>query len=207
MFVLLKGLLTFTFTRSMRITGGRARGIPLETPAGDHTRPATDRMRESVFSSLGPSIESCQVADLFAGTGSYGLEALSRGAASADFYETDRKALACLKQNISAVLRSCELGATTANVHTRDVYTLKDASPRYHLIFLDPPYETIAGNLNRIFEYAVSPIATSDGRAVLELPGNLTPDIEGWKLVRRLGKAGKDKPTAAIFERAAIAAR
>lgn len=186
----------------MRITGGRARGIPLKTPAGDHTRPATDRMRESVFSSLGPSIEGCQVVDLFAGTGSYGLEALSRGAASADFYETDRKALACLKQNIQAVLRSCELNANAANIHSKDVYTLNDATPRYHLIFLDPPYETIAGNLNRIFDSAVSPIATSDARAVLELPGNLTPKIEGWELLRRLGKVGKDKPTAAVFQRA-----
>ena len=52
----------------MRITGGRARGIPLKAPKGDGTRPATDRMRESVFSSLGPSVEGCRVADLFAGT-------------------------------------------------------------------------------------------------------------------------------------------
>lgn len=159
-------------------------------------------MRESVFSSLGPSIEGCQVADLFAGTGSYGLEALSRGAASADFYETDRKALACLKQNIQAVLRSCELDSGAGSIHSRDVYTLKDAAPRYHLVFLDPPYDTIAGNLNRIFECAASPIATDDARAVLELPGNLAPEIEGWELVRRLGKAGKDKPTVAIFARA-----
>ena len=185
----------------MRITGGRARGIPLKTPAGAHTRPATDRMRESVFSSLGPSIEGCQVADLFAGTGSYGLEALSRGAASADFYETDRQALACLKQNIQAVLRSCELGSTAAKAHTRDVLTLKDAAPRYHLIFVDPPYGMIADQLNRIFESAVSPIATRDARAILELPGNLTPQVDGWELVRRLGKTGKDKPTAAIFVR------
>ena len=158
-------------------------------------------MRESVFSSLGPSIEGCQVADLFAGTGSYGLEALSRGAARADFYETDRQALACLKQNIQAVLRSCELDSSTANTHPRDVFSLKADAPRYHLIFVDPPYGMIADHLNRIFESAVSPIATRDARAILELPGNLTPQVDGWELVRRLGKAGKDKPTAAIFVR------
>ena len=77
----------------MRITGGRAGGIPLKAPKGNHTRPATDRLRESVFSSLGASIEGCKVADLFAGTGSYGLEALSRGAASSTFFESDHAAL------------------------------------------------------------------------------------------------------------------
>ncbi len=185
----------------MRITGGKARGIPLKAPKGDGTRPATDRMRESVFSSLGPSIEGCSVADLFAGTGSYGLEALSRGAASATFFETDRQALACLRGNIQAVLRSCKLETGVARVIARDIYTLEDGASQYDLIFLDPPYESITGNLDRIFEKAVNPIAGPDARAMLELPGNLEPRIAGWQLIRRLGKTGKDKPTAAIFER------
>lgn len=183
----------------MRITGGKARGIPLKAPKGDQTRPATDRMREAVFSSLGPSIQSCKVADLFAGTGSYGLEALSRGAKAAAFFETNRAALACLRENIRAALRSCELDTAAAKVIDRDVFSLETNSPTYDLIFLDPPYEMIKSELSRIFEKAVAPIAVEGARAILELPGNLEPEIEGWELIRRIGKKGKDKPTAAIF--------
>jgi 16S rRNA (guanine966-N2)-methyltransferase len=158
-------------------------------------------LRESVFSSLGPSITDCCVADLFAGTGSYGLEALSRGATSASFFETDRAALACLRQNVAAVLRSCKMDTQLGKVVARDVYSLEANSPNYDLIFLDPPYDIIASEVGHIFEKAVSPIATADARAVLELPGNLEPLIAGWQMIRRIGKAGKDKPTAAVFKR------
>ncbi|HAV12964.1 MAG TPA: 16S rRNA (guanine(966)-N(2))-methyltransferase RsmD [Opitutae bacterium] len=185
----------------MRITGGTARGISLKTPKGDHTRPATDRMRESLFSSLGSGIEDCRVADLFAGTGSYGLEALSRGAASASFFETDRHALTCLKQNVQAVLRSCQLDTSVAKVVARDVFSLDVNSPAYDLVFLDPPYHTIETDLARIFEKAVEPISLPDARAIVEIPGNLEPSLSGWELIKRLGKVGKGKPTVAIFQR------
>ena len=79
----------------MRITGGKARGIPLASPKGDATRPATDQLREAVFSSLGARIEGAQVADLFAGTGAYGLEAMSRGAIGGIFVEAFERAWAC----------------------------------------------------------------------------------------------------------------
>jgi 16S rRNA (guanine966-N2)-methyltransferase len=185
----------------MRITGGRARGIPLRTPKGEGTRPATDRLRESVFSSLGPSVQGCAVADLFAGTGSYGLEALSRGAASATFFETDRAALGCLRHNAQAVLRSCPLESHLAKVVARDVFSLEVNTPAYDLIFLDPPYDAIESEIGRIFTKAVNPIALEGARVVLELPGNLNPEVEGWEISKRLGKVGKDKPTIAIFKR------
>jgi len=185
----------------VRITGGRARGIPLKAPKGNHTRPATDRLREAVFSSLGASVEGCRVADLFAGTGSYGLEALSRGAAAATFFETDRAALTCLRQNVQAALRSCALDTNAAKVVARDIFSLDVNSPAYDLVFLDPPYEMIEANIERIFEKAVNPIALDDARAIVELPGNLEPKIAGWELLRRIGKASKDKPTALIFQR------
>ncbi|ADE54839.1 16S rRNA (guanine(966)-N(2))-methyltransferase RsmD [Coraliomargarita akajimensis] len=184
----------------MRITGGRARGIPLKAPKGGTTRPATDRMRESVFSSLGPSLENCSVADLFAGTGSYGLEALSRGASSVTFFENDRSALACLKQNLAAVTRSAQIDATTSQIESRDVYSLSEYPRSFNLIFLDPPYATIAGNLQQIFDSCVNPIANDESRVIMELPGNLHPEIINWELIRRIGKAGRDKPTVAIFE-------
>lgn len=185
----------------MRITGGKACGIPLRAPKGEGTRPATDRLREAVFSSLGGSIAGCRVADLFAGTGSYGLEALSRGAASATFFETDRAALACLRQNAQAVLRSCQMERSAAQVVARDVFSLDLDSPAYDLVFLDPPYGMIASQIEHIFEKAVARIALEGARALLELPGNLEPEIEGWALIRRIGKVGKDKPTMALFQR------
>jgi 16S rRNA (guanine966-N2)-methyltransferase len=197
---------TITFRISdfhkMRITGGRAGGIPLKTPKGKSTRPATDRLRESVFSSLGASIEGCKVADLFAGTGSYGLEALSRGAASSTFFESDHAALTCLRQNAQATLRTCNLDTTAVNVVARDVFKLDLNTPSYDLIFLDPPYDMIAENLQRIFEKAINPIALAKARVLVELPGNLEPKIKDWQVLRRIGKAGKDKPTALIYERA-----
>jgi 16S rRNA (guanine966-N2)-methyltransferase len=186
----------------MRITGGRAGGIPLKTPKGKSTRPATDRLRESVFSSLGASIEGCKVADLFAGTGSYGLEALSRGAASSTFFESDHAALTCLRQNAQATLGTCDLDTTAVNVVARDVFKLDLNTPSYDLIFLDPPYDMIAENLQRIFEKAINPIALAKARVLVELPGNLEPKIKDWQVLRRIGKAGKDKPTALIYERA-----
>lgn len=90
----------------MRITGGAARGIPLKAPAGDAVRPATDAMRQAVFSSLGGVVVNAYFLDLFAGTGGYGLEALSRGAAGGVFIERNAKAAACLRANLTAVRKS-----------------------------------------------------------------------------------------------------
>ena len=158
-------------------------------------------MRESVFSSLGASIEGCKVADLFAGTGSYGLEALSRGAASSTFFESDHAALTCLRQNVQATIRSCNLDTDVVQVIARDVFTLDSNTPSYDLIFLDPPYDAITENLQRIFEKAVNPIALARARALVELPGHLEPKINDWQILRRIGKTGKDKPTALIYKR------
>src|SRR3954454_24471036 len=92
--------------RVMRISGGAARGITLVTPKGDAVRPATDGMRQAVFSSLGARVAGARFLDLFAGSGAYGLEALSRGAIAGTFVEQNGKAVACLRQNIAAVCKS-----------------------------------------------------------------------------------------------------
>ena len=89
----------------MRISGGVARGIPLVVPKGDAVRPATDGMRQAVFSSLGARVPGAHFLDLFAGSGSYGLEALSRGAAGGIFVEKNVKAAACVRQNIAVVCK------------------------------------------------------------------------------------------------------
>jgi len=185
----------------MRITGGQARGVPLKTPKGDATRPATDRMREAVFSSLGAVVEGRRVADLFAGSGSYGLEALSRGAAACNFYENDRRALACLEINAAAVAKSAGLPKSASRIAKRDLFAPGLPEAAFDLIFADPPYATAEQSLERLFAQVLDRIATRDAIVLLELPGELEPSIARWQLVRRIGKPGRNKPTIARFER------
>lgn len=128
----------------MRIIAGTWRGRPLVAPAGDATRPTADRTREALFSMLASRIgpfEGIQVADLFAGSGALGLEALSRGAASCLFVEQDRAALDALKANVA------RLGAGGATVRAGSVLALGPAPAPLDLVMMDPPYGTGAGQV------------------------------------------------------------
>src|SRR5205814_10597115 len=87
----------------MRIIAGEFRGRKLLPPEGDATRPITDRVKQSLFDILTPNIEGARVYDIFAGTGSMGLESLSRGAAQATFFESDRSAIERLRKNIASL--------------------------------------------------------------------------------------------------------
>lgn len=128
----------------MRVIAGTWRGRPLLAPKGDATRPTADRTREALFSMLASrlgSFEGLAVADLFAGSGALGLEALSRGAATCLFVEQDRPALDALKANIA------KLGATGADVRATSVMALGPAPRALDLVMLDPPYGSGAGNV------------------------------------------------------------
>ena len=125
----------------MRIIAGQWRGRPLVAPKGDTTRPTADRTREALFSMLTSrlgSFEDLAVADLFAGSGALGLEALSRGAASCLFVEQDKPALDALRANIA------RLGAK-GDVRAQSVMALGPARAPLDLILMDPPYGTGAG--------------------------------------------------------------
>ena len=127
----------------MRIIAGEWRGRRLVAPKGDATRPTADRTRETLFSMLASrvgSFEGLAVADLFAGSGALGLEALSRGAASCLFVEEDRSALDAIRSNIAAL--DCR---TRAQVQAGSVHALGPAKVPHDLILLDPPYDTGAG--------------------------------------------------------------
>jgi 16S rRNA (guanine966-N2)-methyltransferase len=126
----------------VRIIAGAWRGRPLIAPKGDTTRPTADRTREALFSMLTSrvgSFEGLTVADLFAGSGALGLEALSRGAATCLFVEQDKAALDALRANID------KLGATGATVRPASVLALGPATAALDLIMMDPPYGTGAG--------------------------------------------------------------
>jgi 16S rRNA (guanine966-N2)-methyltransferase len=125
----------------MRIVSGAWRGRPLLAPAGQATRPTSDRAREALFSMLQSrvgSFEDLRVADLFAGTGALGLEALSRGAAHCTFVESDRAALDALKKNL-ATLKALD----RADVRQQDAARI--AGGPWHLVFIDPPYRSGLG--------------------------------------------------------------
>lgn len=126
----------------MRIVAGQWRGRPLVAPKGEATRPTADRTREALFSMLASrvgSFEGLAVADLFAGSGALGLEALSRGAASCLFVEQDRAAIDALRANVA------KLGATGAEVRAASVLALGPARAPLDIVMMDPPYGSGAG--------------------------------------------------------------
>lgn len=129
----------------MRIIAGQWRGRKLTAPKGDATRPTADRMRETLFSMLTSRLgdfEGLQVADLFAGSGALGLEALSRGAASCLFVEQDRAAVDAIRSNINA------LGAqASARVESGSATQLRAANQPLDLILVDPPYHSGTGEV------------------------------------------------------------
>ena len=172
----------------MRIIAGQWRGRPLQAPKGDATRPTADRTRETLFSMLVSrlgSFEGLAVADLFAGSGALGLEALSRGAASCIFVEQDPAAIRALRTNI-ANLRAQE----QADVRAASVMALGPAKQPLDLILLDPPYGTGAGSvaLDKLARLGWIGPATWIS---LETAFNEEPSIKGLDMVadRKVGKA------------------
>ncbi len=129
----------------MRIIAGEWRGRKLAAPKGDSTRPTADRARETLFAMLTSRLgdfEGLQVADLFAGSGALGLEALSRGAAHCLFVEQDRAAVDVIRANVAT------LGAQArARVETASVMQLRAAQAPLDLILADPPYQSGAGEV------------------------------------------------------------
>jgi 16S rRNA (guanine966-N2)-methyltransferase len=187
----------------MRISGGGARGIPLAVPKGDAVRPATDGMRQAAFSSLGARVSDAWFLDLFAGSGAYGLEALSRGAAGGVFVEQNARAAACVRQNVAAVCKSLGRGTENLQVLQADARQVPTAAGATvpDLVFVDPPYEIIADIAPALFARLAEVLqAKPDALVVFELPGEMTLAPDGWEMLKRLGK-GARQPTVAIFRR------
>ncbi|HEV8682908.1 MAG TPA: RsmD family RNA methyltransferase [Actinomycetota bacterium] len=120
----------------MRVIAGTAKGTRL-APVPGGTRPLSDRAREGLFASLGDRVKGARCADLFAGTGAVGIEALSRGAASCDFVDSGAGAIRAIRENLS---RARFAGA--GPVHRSDVrrFLARDDAGPYDVAFLDPPY-------------------------------------------------------------------
>jgi 16S rRNA (guanine966-N2)-methyltransferase len=122
----------------VRIIAGERKGHTIVAPKGADTRPTSDRVRENVFNIVAPWLEGARVLDLYAGSGAMGLEALSRGAASVVFVDTDRDAVHAIERNLD------KLRLTGARVVSHDVTAVLAqevaAGRKYDLVFVDPPY-------------------------------------------------------------------
>lgn len=172
----------------MRIIAGEWRGRKLIAPRGDATRPTADRTRETLFSMLASrlgSFEDLRVADLFAGSGALGLEALSRGAAHCLFVEQEKPAIDAIRANILA------LGARERSaVQHGSVMSLGPISEPFDLLLLDPPYRTGAGEvaLDRLQRLGwIGPASW----IALETSDKETVEVKGLEVAaeRKVGKA------------------
>lgn len=120
----------------MRVIAGVAKGRRLSTPPGPATRPLTDRAKEALFSSLGDAVGGARILDLFAGSGSLGIEALSRGATGAVFVEKSRAAAGLIRKNLDVTALEGEVICGDVEVF------LRSAQGEFNLAFVDPPYAT-----------------------------------------------------------------
>lgn len=121
----------------MRVIAGTCRSLPLITPEGIDTRPTTDRIKETLFNMIQTEIPGCVFYDLFSGSGGIGIEALSRGAKHAFFVENNKKALECIKKNLTFTKM-----ADNATVVSRDILgAMPFLTQKADVIFMDPPYE------------------------------------------------------------------
>jgi 16S rRNA (guanine966-N2)-methyltransferase len=170
----------------MRVIAGEARGLPLEAPKGLHIRPTLDRVREALFSILGPRLQGARFLDLFAGTGANGIEAISRGAAWALFADNSaialRTVVANLKRTRLARRASCQRMTIPGGLAALQV------EAPFDIIFADPPYEF------RDFEALLNPIRHREllapgGIIVLEHAAStdVPNDVLGFSRTRQRG--------------------
>jgi 16S rRNA (guanine966-N2)-methyltransferase len=170
----------------MRVVAGKWRGRKLIAPAGDATRPTTDRVKEALFSIMGDAVHDARIVDLCCGSGGLGIEALSRGAAEVVFVDLSWQAVEAVKRNLEA----CGAVAESYTLLRRDALTwlgtAPDASTRRTIILSDPPY---AGDLPADIWQACCESAATDriDLVILEHASELelAAPPPGWRVKRR----------------------
>ena len=183
----------------MRIIAGEFRGRRIEAPPGMDTRPMLDRVREALFSTLGEQIVDARILDLFAGSGSLGLEAASRGARSVRTIEKDPRAIAILRRNVELLLVGDRVEVVRGDALKEASWASGPEPPAADIVFLDPPYsriETLEGRgeilsaMDRLLRTVLAP----GGTLVLHVPARATASmqVEGpWRRdERRYGNSG-----------------
>jgi 16S rRNA (guanine966-N2)-methyltransferase len=147
----------------MRVIAGSLKGRRLKAPDWEGIRPTSDKLRETLFNILAPRVRGARVLDGYAGTGALGIEAMSRGAASATFVDLDRRAQALIAENLAhcGLTNACVI--IRASV-ARAIEDLRNAASSFDLILLDPPYDDAAAEVVG----AASELLAKDGVLVLE---------------------------------------
>jgi len=169
----------------MRVIAGSAGGIRLAVPKSG-VRPTMDRVKAAIFSSLGEAVIGARVLDLFAGSGALGIEALSRGAASAIFVEDERQSTQAIEKNLAKT-------NLKARVRQQDVFDFlrqRSNPEKFEIIFADPPSEKFQHGKSyteKLLNNEDLPqLLESDGIFVLEKwPGEDLPESEFWRVVRQ----------------------
>src|SRR6476646_9702783 len=169
----------------MRVIAGRAGGIRLAVPKHG-VRPTMDRVKAAIFSSLGETIIGARVLDLFAGTGALGIEALSRGAASAIFVEDDRQSAEAIEKNLAKT----KLKARVRHQDVFDFLRQRSNADRFQIIFADPPYEKAQHDQNCIEKLlnneSLPQLLEPTGIFVLEKrPSETVSELKLWRLIRQ----------------------
>ena len=180
----------------MRVIAGTAGGVPLFVPKTD-LRPTMDQVRAAIFSALGERVVGARVLDLFAGTGALGIEALSRGAGSVVFVESDRRAVETIRRN----LEKTRLAGPAVTLHGAEVFAVLargwGVSGPFDLIFADPPYAKAPGTDDpgaRLLNDAMLPaLLAPDGLLILEkAPGRPLPNPPAWNVTRQRRYGGTE---------------
>ncbi|MFI5338545.1 MAG: 16S rRNA (guanine(966)-N(2))-methyltransferase RsmD [Candidatus Methylomirabilales bacterium] len=180
----------------MRISAGEHRGRRLQSVKGKVTRPTSDLLRQAVFNVLGDRIQGAQVLDLFAGTGSVGLEALSRGAATATFVEKDRRAVATLRSNLASLNLTSRARVIAGDV-LLTLRRFETGGETFDCLFLDPPY---AGDLAaRCIEKLADGSLLRENGALVTQAFHKTPLPEQVGILRRTWRRRYGESSLAVY--------
>ncbi len=165
----------------MRVIAGSAGGLRLQYPRGADIRPTTDRVRESLFAGLGDEVTDQRFCDLYAGAGSVGIEALSRGAASAVFVDSDRRCIEALDRNLRHTHLADRATVIRANLPGCIERVWQNSGP-FDIVFADPPYSVDAAPLMRM---AAQLAAGREVLLILQCDCRAAAEVGGWRQVRR----------------------
>jgi 16S rRNA (guanine966-N2)-methyltransferase len=173
----------------VRVIAGSAKGRTLDAPRGGATRPATDRVRETLFAILEPELEDTRVLDLFAGAGTLGIEALSRGAARVAFVERSAEALKTLRKNLKATGFDSRSEVVAANVLAFLEQTI--IGP-YDVVFCDPPFADVALLEATLAHPRFRPALAPEGLVVARVMKKYQPRLPAGARVQRVKQIGEE---------------
>ncbi len=172
----------------MRVIAGSAKGRTLDAPRGGATRPATGRIRETLFAILEPILDEARVLDLFAGAGTLGIEALSRGAASVTFVERSPEALKALRKNIATTHFDDRAEVVAANV----LGFLEQIAGPYHVVLCDPPFADVAMLEATLAHPRLAAALAPEAYVVARVLRKHQPRVPGGARVLRVKEIGEE---------------